>query len=96
MYRQICQKSADFLSAQKAFVSTFFQMFIVLVMYNFCVKPELAMFHNISKIVLWDMKCDGRSAIGCPKLIQLILHYYLPARKASAAAWASKAAIDMG
>ena len=36
MYRLICQKPAHFLSAQKmALVSTFFQMFIVLGMYNF-------------------------------------------------------------
>ena len=35
MYRLICQKPAHFLSAQMALVSTFFQMFIVLGMYNF-------------------------------------------------------------
>ena len=35
MYRQICQKLVHFLSAQMALVSTFFQMFIVLGMYNF-------------------------------------------------------------
>ena len=35
MYRLICQKPANFLSAQVALVSTFFQMFIVLGMYNF-------------------------------------------------------------
>ena len=34
MYRLICQKPAHFLSAQLALVSTFFQMFIVLGMYN--------------------------------------------------------------
>ena len=35
MYRLICQKPAHFLSAQTALVSTFFQMLIVLGMYNF-------------------------------------------------------------
>ena len=35
MYRLICKKPAHILSAQMALVSTFFQMFIVLVMYNF-------------------------------------------------------------
>ena len=35
MYRLICQKPAHLLSAQMALVSTFFQMFIVLGMYNF-------------------------------------------------------------
>ena len=35
MYRLICQKPAHFLSAQMALVSIFFQMFIVLGMYNF-------------------------------------------------------------
>ena len=35
MYRLICQKPAHFLSAQMALVITFFQMFIVLGMYNF-------------------------------------------------------------
>ena len=35
MYRLICQKPAHFLSAQMALVSTFFQMFIELGMYNF-------------------------------------------------------------
>ena len=35
LYRLICQKPAHFLSAQMALVNTFFQMFIVLGMYNF-------------------------------------------------------------
>jgi hypothetical protein len=35
MYRLICQKPAHFLCAQMALVSTFFQMFIVIGMYNF-------------------------------------------------------------
>ena len=35
MYRLICQKQAHFLSAQMALLSAFFQMFIVLGMYNF-------------------------------------------------------------
>ena len=40
MYRLICQKSAHFLSAQMALVSTFFQMFIVLGMYNFAIYRD--------------------------------------------------------
>ena len=35
MYWLICQKPAHFLSVQMALVSTFFQMFIVLGIYNF-------------------------------------------------------------
>ena len=35
MYKLICQKPAHFLSGQMALVSTFFQMFIILGMYNF-------------------------------------------------------------
>ena len=35
MYRLICQKPARFVSAQMALVSTFFQMFLVLGMYNY-------------------------------------------------------------
>ena len=35
MYRLICQKPAQFLSAKMALVSTFLQMFIVLGIYNF-------------------------------------------------------------
>ena len=35
MYRLICQKLSHFLSAQMALVSNFFQMIIVLGMYNF-------------------------------------------------------------
>ena len=34
MYRLICEKPADFLSAEMALVSTFFQMFLELGMYN--------------------------------------------------------------
>ena len=35
MYRLICKNPAHFLYAQMALVGTFFQMFIVLGMYNF-------------------------------------------------------------
>ena len=35
MYKLTCKKPAHFLSAQMALVSIFFQMFIVLGMYNF-------------------------------------------------------------
>ena len=41
MYRLICQKPAHFLSAQMALVSTVFQMFIVLGMYNFVANTGL-------------------------------------------------------
>ena len=41
MYREICQKPAHFLSAQMALVSTFFQMFIVIGMYNFAPDLEI-------------------------------------------------------
>ena len=40
MYLLICQKPAHFLSAQIALVSTFFQIFIVIWMYNFGVKTK--------------------------------------------------------
>ena len=50
MYRLICQKPAHFLSAQMALVSTFFQMFIVLGMYNFC--------HRTKKCIHPDARCD--------------------------------------
>ena len=46
MYRLICQKPAHFLSAQMALVSIFFQMFIVLGMYNFGLTP-------CTRIVVW-------------------------------------------
>ena len=39
MYMLICQKPAQVLSAQMALVTTFFQMFIVLGMYNFGAAP---------------------------------------------------------
>ena len=35
IYNLICQKPANYLSAQKAVLSSFLQMFIVLAMYNF-------------------------------------------------------------
>ena len=38
MYRLICQKPANFLPSQMAFVSAYFQMFIVLGMYNFALE----------------------------------------------------------
>ena len=41
MYRLIYHKPAHFLSAQMAFVSTFFQMFMVLGVYNFGLGFEL-------------------------------------------------------
>ena len=41
MYRLIGQKPAHFLSAQMALVSTFFQKFIVLGMYNFGLGLEI-------------------------------------------------------
>ena len=54
MYRLICQKPAHFLSAQMALVSTFFQMFIVLGMYNFGLSVKLrqnsSIFSQVPKI----------------------------------------------
>ena len=52
MYRLICQKPAHFLSAQMALVSTFFQMFIVLGMYNFAKGHKKARFQ-------WDKQEEG-------------------------------------
>ena len=46
MYRLICQKPAHFLSAQMALVSTFFQMFTVLGMYDFEAPFKLALGHQ--------------------------------------------------
>ena len=52
MYRLICQKPAHFLSAQMALVSTFFQMFILLGMYNFgSYRKTLTQAFDISKRV---------------------------------------------
>ena len=42
MYRLICLKPAYFLSAQMALVNTFFQMFIVLGMYNYGVCKRMS------------------------------------------------------
>ena len=42
MYMLICQKPAHFLSAQMALVSSFFQMFIVLGMYNFALPVNFS------------------------------------------------------
>ena len=47
MYRLICKKPAHFLSAQVDLVSTFFQMFIVLGMYNFGTRYN---FDHISEL----------------------------------------------
>ena len=41
IYRLICQKPALFLSAQMVLVSSFYQMFIVLGMYNFDFDPKI-------------------------------------------------------
>ena len=46
MYKLICQKPVHFLSAKMALVSTFFQMFIVLGMYNF------GLYLNLPKSIL--------------------------------------------
>ena len=60
MYRLIRQKPAHFFSAQMALVSTFFQMFVVLGMYNFgfLVKwnlwPVICLLQNREKILgIW-------------------------------------------
>ena len=41
MYKLICQKPAHLLSAQIAVLSSFLQMFVVLGMYNFEVRPKV-------------------------------------------------------
>jgi hypothetical protein len=51
MYRLICRKPAHFLSAQMALVSTFFQIFIVLGMYNFALLPKCAEFKNTCYVI---------------------------------------------
>ena len=51
MYWLICRKPAHFLPAQMALVSTFFQMFIVLGMYNFAMsQKQLNTMRSISMI----------------------------------------------
>ena len=54
MYRLICQKQVHFLSAQMALVSTFFQMFIVLWIYNFG--------NNVQHLIRWSTFAQ---AFGC-------------------------------
>ena len=49
MYRLICQKAAHFLSAQMALLSSFFQMFKVLGMYNFSLDQKNT--HAMEQIV---------------------------------------------
>ena len=51
MYRLICQKPANFLSAQMALVSTFFQIFIVPGIYNFASLPKCAEFKNTRYVI---------------------------------------------
>ena len=53
MYKLICQKPAHFLSTQMALVSTFFQMFIVLLMYNFKLGKK-CMFVGIFQILIGE------------------------------------------
>ena len=55
MYRLIYQKPAHFLSVQMALVSTFFQMFIVLGMYNFGLGVK-------SNFVLWPLQSIPRTS----------------------------------
>ena len=65
MYRLIYQKPAHFLSAQMALVSTFFEMFIVLGMYNFSENT------NVSK---WEC-CFRKMSTHCG---QQPHHIFLP------------------
>ena len=47
MYKPICKKTSPFLSAQKCVLSSFFQVFILLGMYNFVpnsAQPNLVSF----------------------------------------------------
>ena len=50
MHRLICQKPVHFLSAQMAFMSTFFQIFVVLGMYNFGSNIKI---HLVRKVGYW-------------------------------------------
>ena len=60
MHRLICQKLAHFLFAQMALVSsTFFQMFIVLGMYNFALEAMGQMQRTV--IRFWYVVWPGRA-----------------------------------
>ena len=63
MYRLICQKPAHFLSAQIALVSTFFQMFIVLGMYNFVLFVK----HTCDiSMPFVKFSCIGKASVSVP------------------------------
>ena len=65
MYRLICQKPAHFLSAQMASVVSFFQMFIVLGMYNFDSGQETSSLHT-NVLSGWCLQGLASTAhIGC-------------------------------
>ena len=53
MYKLICQKTAHFLSALMAMLSSFFQVFVVRGMYNFDKNPtrQARVFHSIENSV---------------------------------------------
>ena len=52
MYRLICQKPAHFLSAQMALLSTFFQMFIALGMYNLALSIACFVYYLTHDLLL--------------------------------------------
>ena len=49
MYKLICQKTAQFLSAQMDWLTTFFQMFIVFGMYHFEARQTFVPKNTIKK-----------------------------------------------
>ena len=57
MEKEICLKPAHFLSAQMALVSTFFQMFIALGMYNFEVILDKENSNNIFFLEMSKDQC---------------------------------------
>jgi len=70
MYRLICQKPAHFLSAQMALVSTFFQMFIVLGMYNFGTSFAFSLFNQLSALKISSFFQSSRLPVPTTKHVK--------------------------
>ena len=80
MYRLICQKPVHFLSTQMALVSTFFQMFIVLGMYNFGQTKKKLFRPMVQSHFEWRIlrfPCGGYSEASMFRF-----HYYLHKKNA--------------
>ena len=69
MHRLICQKPAHFLSAQMALVSTFFQMFIVLGMYNFACHTNCGLVYSAMR----KPECTAKSFCAYRDILPLLL-----------------------